>query len=384
MSVIETINEFAQINKPTTRIPRTTYDRPYPGKVYIQEIINGHEIRAYNCFCMSTQAFVGLRDIIVSRGILNDTRFMPATEQLVIFLRVVAQAYSYHSVCEFFQNSLETVSRNFNHVLQGILLLKDEYITLPNLTVPCHPHIKNNSNFYPYFKDILGAIDGTHIPAIVSRQKHRRYRNRKNFISQNVMATVSFDRQFVYVATGWEGSAADMRILKWTLEKGGFSVPPRKMYLVDSGYANMDKFLAPIRRCRYHLSNYRSSMQRRYEKPQELCNHRHAQLRNVIERTFGILKEWFKVLTDMKPFPFKVKADIVLICCILHNYIGRYYKQDTFFNMRESDMQYLENHDEMTEVDASSGQVSIGEQHRGEIIRTNIIEQLWINNVGAA
>ncbi|PKA47275.1 hypothetical protein AXF42_Ash017220 [Apostasia shenzhenica] len=142
---------------------------------------------------MSAQAFVGLRDIMVRRGILNDTRFMPAAEQLEIFLRVVAQANNYHSVCEFFQHSLETVSRNFNHVLQGILLLKDEYITLPDPTVPCHSHIKNNSNFYPYFKDILGAINGTHIPAIVSRQKQRRYRNRKDFISQNVMATISFD-----------------------------------------------------------------------------------------------------------------------------------------------------------------------------------------------
>ncbi|PKA66911.1 hypothetical protein AXF42_Ash003568 [Apostasia shenzhenica] len=326
---------------------------------------------------MSAQAFVGLRDIMIRRGILSDTRFMSAAEQLAIFLRVVVQADSYRSVCVFFQHSLETVSRNFNHVLQGILLLKDEYITLPDPIAPCHPHIRNNSNFYPYFKDILGAIDGTHIPAIVSRQKQKRYRNRKN-----VMAAVSFDRQFVYIATGWEGSAANMRVLKWTLEKGEFSVPPENRYLVDSGYANTDKFLAPIRRCRYHLSNYQTPMQHRYEKPQELYNYRHAQLRNVIERTFDILKERFKVLTDMKPFPFSVQADIVLACCILHNYIGRYYKQDTFFNLSESDMQHLQNHDEMTEVDALSGQVSIGEQRRGETVRTNIIEQLWISNVG--
>ncbi|PKA57369.1 hypothetical protein AXF42_Ash013556 [Apostasia shenzhenica] len=100
---------------------------------------------------------------------------------------------SYRSICEFFQHSLEIISRNFNHVLQGILLLKDEYITVLDLTTPCHPHIRSNSNFYPYFKDILGAIDRTHISAIVSRQKQKRYRNRKDFISQNVMAAVSFN-----------------------------------------------------------------------------------------------------------------------------------------------------------------------------------------------
>ena len=52
-----------------------------------------------------------------------------------------------------------------------------------------------------------------------------RYRNRKGFISQNVMAVVSFDLDFIYVAAGWEGSAADMKVLRWALENGGFEVP---------------------------------------------------------------------------------------------------------------------------------------------------------------
>ncbi|PKA61696.1 hypothetical protein AXF42_Ash008526 [Apostasia shenzhenica] len=82
------------------------------------------------------------------------------------------------------------------------MTLKDDFIVLPDLTTPCHPHIRNNSHFYPYFKDILGAIDGTHVLAVVPVHKQNRYRNRKDFISHNVMAAVSFDRQFVYIATG--------------------------------------------------------------------------------------------------------------------------------------------------------------------------------------
>ncbi|PKA66191.1 hypothetical protein AXF42_Ash006888 [Apostasia shenzhenica] len=212
---------------------------------------------------------------------------MPAAEQLAVFLRVIAQVDSYRSVCEIFQYSLETVSRNFRQVLQGVLTLKDDYIVLPDSATPCHPHIRNNSHFYPYFKDILGAIDGTHISAIVPVHKQNQYRNRKDFISQNVMAAVSFDRQFVYVASGWEGSAADMRVFKWATEQGDFSVPQNmfsnnmysilyiyiyiltsyvmnksgKMYLVDSGYANNDKLLAPVCRVQYHLSSFRNRSQ---------------------------------------------------------------------------------------------------------------------------
>ncbi|PKA65068.1 hypothetical protein AXF42_Ash019080 [Apostasia shenzhenica] len=119
---------------------------------------------------------------------------MPAAKQLAVFLRVIAQADSYRSVCELFQHSLETVSHNFRQVLEGVLTLKDDFVVPPDSTTLCHPYIRNNSHFYPYFKDILGAIDGTHVPAIVPVHKQNRYRNRKDFISQNIMTAVSFDR----------------------------------------------------------------------------------------------------------------------------------------------------------------------------------------------
>ncbi|OAY81160.1 hypothetical protein ACMD2_18995 [Ananas comosus] len=46
---------------------------------------------------------------------------------------------------------------------------------------------------------------------------------------------------------GWEVLAADMRVLRWACDKGGFTIPDGKFYLVDSGYANTDKFLAHYR-----------------------------------------------------------------------------------------------------------------------------------------
>ena len=39
------------------------------------------------------------------------------------------------------------------------------------------------------------------------------------------MATVSFDLDFVYAAARWEDSTVDMKVLRWTLENGGFEVP---------------------------------------------------------------------------------------------------------------------------------------------------------------
>ena len=42
---------------------------------------------------------------------------------------------------------------------------------------------------------------------------------RKNYPTQNVLATVDFDLKFTYVLVGWEGSAHDATILADALER---------------------------------------------------------------------------------------------------------------------------------------------------------------------
>ncbi|KAL3647082.1 hypothetical protein CASFOL_008050 [Castilleja foliolosa] len=61
--------------------------------------------------------------------------------------------------------------------------------------------------------DCIGAIDGTHIPAIVRGRDVSSYRNRHGKISQNVLAACNFDLEFMYVLSGWEGSAHDSKVL---------------------------------------------------------------------------------------------------------------------------------------------------------------------------
>jgi hypothetical protein len=42
----------------------------------------------------------------------------------------------------------------------------------------------------------------------------------------------------------------------------------------------------------------------------------------TVERAFGSLKRRFKVLDDVKSFfPFETQVDIVLACCIIHNWV---------------------------------------------------------------
>lgn len=53
----------------------------------------------------------------------------------------------------------------------------------------------------------------------VPRAEAPRFRGRKQFPTQNVLASCNFDMKFTYVLAVWEGRASDSRILKDALTK---------------------------------------------------------------------------------------------------------------------------------------------------------------------
>nr|CAD1829276.1 unnamed protein product [Ananas comosus var. bracteatus] len=304
------------------------------------DILSGHHKRCCHHFRMSATTFIALRDALVERGLISSTINMTADEQLSIFLYGVGHGVANRILAETFQHSGETISRHFNNVLRGIVRLKDDYIMLPSSNAAVHPRIRDNPNFHP-FKNAIGAIDGTHIPVMVKRR--------------------------------WEGSAADMRVIQWACERGGFVVPEGKYYLVDSGYANTEKFLAPYRGERYHISQFDASTRARvHRNPRDLYNHRHAQLRNVVERTFGILKKRFKILNVATPFSYKVQCLNTMACCIIHNFIRRHQENDNIFPDEGPDEQDAENEGGVGDLVGV-----IEDSQNGEDLRANITNQLW-------
>jgi hypothetical protein len=62
----------------------------------------------------------------------------------------------------------------------------------------------------PYLENCIGSLDGTHIPVCMPIGMQAPYRNRKSFLSINVLAACTFDLKFCY--SGWEGSANDQRV----------------------------------------------------------------------------------------------------------------------------------------------------------------------------
>ncbi|XP_071906029.1 protein ANTAGONIST OF LIKE HETEROCHROMATIN PROTEIN 1-like [Coffea arabica] len=188
-----------------------------------------------------------------------------------------------------------------------------------------HPRIRNNRKFYPWFKDCIGAIDGTHVSASVPRGEQDAFRNRKGTLSQNVLAACDHDMRFVYVRAGWEGSAHDSRVLLDAISNPDavFPTPPAgKYYAVDAAYRHMPGLMAP----------FKSGPGGRSQTAQKgLFNRRHSSVRNIIERTFGVWKMRFKILDGpMKNYPIEAQRNIVVACCVLHNFIREMQPYDVY------------------------------------------------------
>ncbi|XP_020976010.1 protein ALP1-like [Arachis ipaensis] len=218
---------------------------------------------------MDRRVFHALCNMLKVVGKLEPSRNMGVEEMVAIFLYIIAHDVKIRVIKRQFVRSEETISRRFNDVLLAILRCHNLLLKKPQ------PFSQDRMDErWKWFKNCLGALDGTHIKVNVLEADKLRYRNRKSDITTNVLGVVAPDMQFIYVLAGWEGSAADSRVLRDALFRNGFSVPRG--------------FLAPYRGQKYHLSEFNP-----YNQPsttQEFFNMKHSQAKNVFERTFGVLK----------------------------------------------------------------------------------------------
>jgi len=112
--------------------------------------------------------------------------------------------------------------------------------------------IRRNPIFFPYFKDAIAAIDGSHIPAAPPALLHRQYRNRKGYLSQNAL----FDLKFTYTLSGWEESAMDACIYDDAIVSNGLRILDRKYLLANAGYPLRPQLLVPYQGICYHLAEW--------------------------------------------------------------------------------------------------------------------------------
>ncbi|XP_058076341.1 uncharacterized protein LOC131224919 [Magnolia sinica] len=197
---------------------------------FINGIIKKSDVDCLEQLRMGRDKFFELCSLLRDKNLLSDTRRCSLEEHVVMFLHTVGHNVRNRVIENRFSRSGETVSRQFNRVFDAVIGLYPKYVKFPRLHTP--KEISDNLMWSPYFQDCIGALDGTHIAAYLPKE--------------NVMAACTFDMKFVYVLTGWDGSASDACVLQNALTRRPdcFLVLQGKYYIVDAGYAHTPGFMS--------------------------------------------------------------------------------------------------------------------------------------------
>lgn len=131
--------------------------------------------------------------------------------------------------------------------------------------------------------------------------------------------------------------------------------------------------MAPYRGTRYHLNDTRG---RAPTSAKELFNYRHSSLRNVIERTFGLLKKRFAYLRTTPFYDIDTQIKLIIACCILHNII-RDEDPDDLGNEWQDPIEEV--HDDLADEGENVAALQPSEGWTG--FRNTLAEIMW-NNYG--
>ena len=202
----------------------------HTGYKFVMDVLNGHEIRCFEQFRMEKHVFMNLLETLTKRYGLKEGFDMPLIEVLAMFLTTIGHGLSNRMIQERFQHSGESVSRWFEIVLDVVCLMAVDIIKPSDPQFKEVPDkIRNDDRYWPYFKNCIGVIDGTHIPVVVPRDRKIPYIGRKGVTTQNVMAVCDFNMCFTFAWAGWEGVAHDARVFLEALRRPelGFPHPPK-------------------------------------------------------------------------------------------------------------------------------------------------------------
>jgi hypothetical protein len=320
-----------------------------------------------------------LLDILQTHGQLEDSRHLSAGEKLMIFLYILCNNPQ-RQACELFQHSLDTIHNALHQVKYSILFVKDRLMRpYAGLNQPVSDIISNNPKFWPYFRDCIGAVDGSHIPIQVFGELASRCRNHKQFLSQNILGACNFDLTYAYILAGWEGSAHDQRVFNFAKDHG-LPMFEGKYYLGDCGYSLSRLVLVPYRGVRYHLKEWGQGN----EKPQnrkELFNLRHSSLRNAVERIFGVTKKRFPILTKFPTYDYDVVTELIQCCFLLHNFIriNEEYEDQFYAEYDNEDQDEGEDGDDDNEPEGAllPGHAQAAAAMR--LLRDQIADEMWVD-----
>ncbi|KAL8500746.1 hypothetical protein ACS0TY_020363 [Phlomoides rotata] len=263
----------------------------------MSELIGMSDTNCFDNLRLNRDVFNRLCYLLRHTGGLVDGRYITMGEQVALFLSVLSHHSKVRVVKFRFKRSGQTIHTYFHNVLRAVLRLHEVLLAKPSPITDDSTHPS-----WKHFKGCLGALDGTLIDVTVPKTDKTRYRTRKGTVSVNVLVVCDRGLRFTYMLAGWEGSAADSRVLRDAIARDdGLRVPHGNFYLCDNGYPNGEGLLTPYKMVRYHLHEWGigPSTPQNYK---EYYNMHHSKARN---------------------------NKIILACALIHNFIRNEIPEDS-------------------------------------------------------
>lgn len=185
--------------------------------------------------------------------------------------------------------------------------------------------IAENFNSKANFPNCLGVVDGKHIRLICPLHSGSNYYNYKTYFSIVLLAVVDADYRFIAIDVGAYGKESDSSIFNdWTfgkkMAKNELNLPSPKalphtdlpplpyVFLGDEAFPLKTNFLRP-----YPRTNL--NQQRR------VFNYRLSRARRLVECTFGILSNKWRVFHTSMTIPPDFAVLVTKTACVLHNFV---------------------------------------------------------------
>ena len=131
----------------------------------------------------------------------------------------------------------------------------------------------------------------------------------------------------MYVLARQEGTAYNSKVISFTKVKE-FKALPNKYYIIDAGYSNTPITLTLYHGVRYHFCK-QAQVNITRQNAKELYNLQYVALRNVVEYTIGIFKNWFRFFkAGRHNIPLRTQIEVVYALTAVYNFINIYNLDD--------------------------------------------------------
>ncbi|KAK6843921.1 hypothetical protein PG987_004781 [Apiospora arundinis] len=287
---------------------------------HVELLLKGSSTQFVELFRLTKSQFWKLLDWLELHTGLESTRFQSSAQKLLVFLWICGFAEPQRNAAHRFLCAQSSVSLAFHTVLPKMVQLFQAFVKMPDpLYISPDVELVRKHRF-DGFSGCIGAIDGTLIDVHLPESQQQAWRSRKGPPAQNVFCAVLFNTAFAYVLAGAEGSMHDNRLLAEALDRS-FFLPEGRIFLADAGFGQRRGIILPFPETRYHLQEWKRG-NHAPSTPEELYNLRHSRIRNVVERTFGIVKRKWKILRSSPPeYDLNTQIDIIYAVCGLWNFL---------------------------------------------------------------